>query len=185
MLKPLPIGASTFRKIIEGGSLYVDKTRYVNDLVQQPFGVFFLSRPRRFGKSVLISTLHELFLGNRDLFKGLWIDTETNYDWPTHAVIRLDFGTRYITSAEDLKQFLDYELGTIAEDHKVELRGYDNQSRFRDLIIQLGKERRVVILIDEYDKPILDNIDALDEAERILKVLKGFYGVIKASDAHR
>lgn len=184
MLKPLPIGTSTFRKIIEGGFLYVDKSRYIYELVQHPVGIYFLSRPRRFGKSLLISTLHELFQGQRQLFKGLWIDEQTDYKWPVHPVIRIDFGVKHVSSADELKQFLDYELQRIAREHSLELHGYDNQTRFQDLIRQLSHERGVVILVDEYDKPILDNIHDLDEAKQILTVLKGFYGVIKALDAH-
>ena len=74
MLKLLPIGIQSFRKLIEGGYLYVDKTRWIYELIRNPSGVYFLARPRRFGKSLLISTLEEIFRGNRPLFRGLWLD---------------------------------------------------------------------------------------------------------------
>ena len=78
MLKPLPIGVQSFRKLITGGYLYVDKTKWIYEMVKYPSGLYFLSRPRRFGKSLMVSTLEEIFLGNRDLFQGLWID-ESDY----------------------------------------------------------------------------------------------------------
>ncbi|MEM7132192.1 MAG: AAA family ATPase [Chloroflexota bacterium] len=183
MLKPLPIGNATFRDIIHGGYLYVDKTRYIHELVGHYKGVYFLSRPRRFGKSLMVSTLEEIFQGNRELFEGLWIYGETDYDWATHPVIRLDLGNNQVASAEELKRALDFGLQKIARIYELELLGFDYQSRFQDLIHQLSAKGRVVILIDEYDKPILDNIANWEEAEQIRKVLKGFYGVIKGMDA--
>lgn len=92
MPKPLPTTTASFRGIIEGNYRYIDKTKYIYDLVKNPKGAWFLSRPRRFGKSLLISTLEELFRGQRDLFHGLWID-QSDYDWTAYPVIRLDFVT--------------------------------------------------------------------------------------------
>ncbi len=86
MLKPLPAGHATFRDIIKGGFLYVDKTKWIYEMVRHPKGVYFLSRPRRFGKSLMVSTLEQIFLGNRTLFEGLWID-ESDYPWQKHPVI--------------------------------------------------------------------------------------------------
>lgn len=184
MLKPLPIGNATFRHIIEGGFLYIDKTRYIYELIRPYKGVYFLARPRRFGKSLMVSTLEEVFRGNKHLFKGLWIDENGDYDWPIHPVIRLDLGRKQITSAAELEKYLDFQIQLIAKDNNVDLLGYDAETHLQDLIRHLAKENRVVILIDEYDKPILDNITELDDAEEIRKVLKGFYGVIKAMDAY-
>lgn len=187
MLKPLPIGTAVFRDIIKGGYLYIDKTRHIYELVRNYKGVYFLSRPRRFGKSLMISTLSELFHGNRELFKGLWIDEQTDYGWTPYPVIRLDLGATQISSADDLQKFLDFEIERIAQANTIESRGYNPSTKFRELIRQLAagnQEQRVVILIDEYDKPLLDNLHDLDEAEEIRKVLKGFYGVIKAMDAY-
>ncbi|MEZ4620784.1 MAG: AAA family ATPase [Caldilineaceae bacterium] len=99
MLKPLPIGTAVFRDMIQGGYLYIDKTRYIYELVRMYKGVYFLSRPRRFGKSLMISTLSELFQGDRELFKGLWIGQQTDYDWTTYPVIRLNFADEPVQSA--------------------------------------------------------------------------------------
>ncbi|MCB0187885.1 MAG: ATP-binding protein [Caldilineaceae bacterium] len=187
MLKPLPIGTAVFRDMIQGGYLYIDKTRYIYELVRPYKGVYFLSRPRRFGKSLMISTLSELFQGNRELFKGLWIEQQTDYDWPQYPVIRLDLGATQVGSADELQKFLDFEIERIAQTNSVALRGFNPSTKLSDLIRQLAagnQDQRVVILIDEYDKPILDNLDDLDEAEEIRKVLKGFYGVIKAMDQY-
>jgi len=182
MLKPLPTTTSTFKDIIEGGFLYVDKTQYLYELVRYSKGVYFLARPRRFGKSLMISTLEQIFKGNKELFQGLWI-YESDYVWQTHPVIRFDFSRNTVNSAAKLEQLIDYYVEEIALEHGLTLRGFDYQSRFDNLIRQLGKETQVVILIDEYDKPIIDNIDQVAEAVRIREVLKAFYTVIKAMDA--
>jgi len=187
VLKPLPIGTAVFRDMIQGGYLYVDKTRYIYELVRMYKGVYFLSRPRRFGKSLMISTLSEIFQGNRELFKGLWIGQQTDYDWTTYPVIRLNFADEPVQSAASLTEVLTVYLHEIAAYHQVPLDEGPPARQFRELIRQLAErneEERVVILIDEYDKPILDNLDDLDKAEEIRKVLKGFYGVIKAMDPY-
>ncbi len=113
-LKPLPIGIQTFRDIIQGGCLYVDKTRWIYDLIRHPKGLYFLSRPRRFGKSLLISTLDEVFQGNRDLFMGLWL-YDSPYQWQPHPVIRIDFSLKSVKSAEELRQTISWYLGMQAQ----------------------------------------------------------------------
>jgi len=183
-IKLLPIGNATFRDVVRGDYLYVDKTRYIHKLVGHYKGVYFLSRPRRFGKSLMLSTLDEIFRGDRELFKGLWIYEQSDYDWTPHPVIRLDFSAGHIDSPEALEDFLNFDLQWIAETYAVELSGYDHQSRFQNLIRQLARKNKVVILIDEYDKPILDNLDNIEVADQIRRVLKSFYGVIKAMDSH-
>lgn len=183
MLKPVQASTYTFRTIIEGGYVYVDKTRYLYELVRQAAGIYFLARPRRFGKSLLISTLEALFKGEKDLFQGLWLST-SDYSWQTYPVIRLDFSRHAVKSAERLEQVIDYYIEEIALEHGLTLRGFDYQSRFENLIQQLGRTSKVVILIDEYDKPIIDNIENLAEAKRIREILKNFYTVIKAMDAY-
>lgn len=183
MLKPLPTTTQTFSKIIEGDYLYIDKTQYIYELIRPPTGVYFLARPRRFGKSLMVSTLEEIFKGNKELFQGLWL-YGSDYDWQSHPVIRFDFSRNTINSSAKLEHLIDYYVQEIALEHGLTLRGFDYQSHFDNLIRQLGKETKVVILIDEYDKPIIDNIDNLAEAIRIRDVLKAFYTVIKAMDAH-
>ncbi len=183
MLKPLPIGVQTFPDLIESGFLYVDKTRWIYELVKVSKGVYFLSRPRRFGKSLLLSTLKAIFDGRQELFEGLWI-AGSDYAWPVHPVIRIDFSLFRVEDAEEFKQKLAERLEEIAADQDVTLGAGDYQKKFRDLIRALADRGRVVILIDEYDKPIIDNIEHPEAAARIREVLKGFYTVIKGMDAY-
>ncbi len=182
-LKPLPIGIQTFRKIIQGGFLYVDKTRYLYELIRYPAGAYFLSRPRRFGKSLLISTLDEIFQGNRELFKGLWL-YNSPYQWRPHPVIRVDFSLKGVKSADELKRAIAWQLRLQAQRGQVALEEGDYLEQFMDLILKLSAHSQVVILVDEYDKPLLDNIENLEEVRRIRETLKDFYTVIKAMDAH-
>ena len=128
-LKPLPIGIQTFRKIIQGGFLYVDKTRYLYELIRYPAGVYFLSRPRRFGKSVLISTLDEIFQGNRELFQGLWL-YDSPYQWKPHPVVHVDFSLNQVRSAQELKDVLVWTLDQIAQQHGLTLKGDLYTQRF-------------------------------------------------------
>lgn len=183
MPKPVQASSYTFRDIIEGGFLYVDKTRTIYDLVRYSKGVYFLARPRRFGKSLLISTLAEIFQGNKELFRGLWL-YNSDYNWQTYPVVRIDFSRHAVKSAENLEQIIDYFIKEIAGQYGVTLNGFDYQSRFDNLIQQLGREHKVVILIDEYDKPLIDNLENLNAAKEIRETLKNFYTIIKASDQY-
>ena len=183
MPKPVQASTYTFRNLIEGGFLYIDKTRYLYNLVQPASGLYFLARPRRFGKSLLLSTLEEIFLGNRDLFADLWI-AQSDYNWQAYPVIRYDFSSNSVDSAANLERLLDYYTAKVAQSYGVTLRGFDYQSNFQELIEQVGQTQKVVILIDEYDKPLIDNLHNLAEAIKLREVLKKFYGVIKAMDRH-
>ena len=118
MLKPLPISTATFCDIINGGFLYIDKTNYLYDLVNEAKGAFFLSRPRRFGKSLFISTLEELFRGNRELFHGLWIG-DSDYEWPVHPVIRIDFSRHFIRNVDDLEMSIQTQLQRVGQRARV------------------------------------------------------------------
>ncbi len=182
-MKFLPIGTQTFRTIVQGDYLYVDKTKWIYELLNSPKGVYFLSRPRRFGKSLLISTLDEIFQGNRDLFKGLWL-YDSPYEWEQHPVIRIDFSAIPVRSAEELETSIKRVIRRIAEQYQVNINEGGYVDQFNDLIFELAQQNQVVILIDEYDKPILDNIEDTAKAERIRDVLKRFYGIIKSMDAH-
>ncbi|HNI99584.1 MAG TPA: AAA family ATPase, partial [Leptospiraceae bacterium] len=157
-MKPLPIGIQTFRKIIDGNYLYIDKTRHIYQMIKNPSGAYFLSRPRRFGKSLTLSTLEEIFLGNRELFRGLWI-YDSEYSWRKHPVIRFDFSKQKANEPEALIRFIISELNLIAEKYNLALTETDYYSQFQELIIKLGKTEKVVILIDEYDKPIIDHLE--------------------------
>lgn len=183
VLKPLPVGIQTFRDLIRGGYLYVDKTRLIYELIRYPKGVYFFARPRRFGKSLLISTLDAVFRGDKDLFDKLFL-ARSDYDWAEYPVIRIDFSRQSVRSAAQLEQVIEFFVKGIAESYDIALQGFDYQSYFDNLILQLARKNQVVILIDEYDKPIIDNITDVEEAARIRDVLKRFYSVIKAMDEH-
>lgn len=182
-LQPLPIGTHTFRKIIQGGYLYIDKTPLIYELLRHPVGAYFLARPRRFGKSLLISTLDEIFRGNRELFQGLWL-YDSPYAWTPYPVIRLDFGQNPVTSAVELERMLQTTLQRLARTAQLTLADGNCVAQFNDLIFQMAAHSPVVILVDEYDKPILDNLANLAEAQRIREALKRFYTVIKGMDPY-
>jgi len=181
MPKPLPTSTATFRDIIQGNKLYVDKTEYIYRLVQQK-GAWFLSRPRRFGKSLFLSTLDEVYRGNRELFRGLWID-HSDYNWEVHPVIRLDFNLYPSTTAAELKSNIKRYLAQVAAQYGIKLEDGPYYAQFGDLIFALSAERQVVVLIDEYDKPLINNLNDLAEAREIRDTLKGFYGVLKSLDS--
>ena len=183
MLKPLPIGIQTFKDIIEGGFLYVDKTKWIYELIRYPKGVYFLARPRRFGKSTLISTLKEIFEGNRELFQGLWL-YDSPYRWEAYPIIRLDFSLSQVENADELKRSIKRYISQVAQQYQVSIGEGEYHEQFAELISTLAAKNKVVILIDEYDKPIIDNIGNMKEAQRIREVLKGFYTVIKGMDAY-
>ncbi|MEZ4659019.1 MAG: AAA family ATPase [Caldilineaceae bacterium] len=182
MPKLLPTNISDFRKIREGDYLYIDKTEYLYELVRHPGGAWFLSRPRRFGKSLWISMLDELFHSNRALFQDLWIDS-SDYNWESHPVFRLDFNLYPSKSAAELEQNIKKHLATVAALHKVTLNDGPYYVQFADLIYALSAERQLVVLIDEYDKPLIDNLHNAAEAKAIRDVLKGFYGILKSLDS--
>ncbi|CBL45083.1 Conserved hypothetical protein [gamma proteobacterium HdN1] len=182
--KRLPIGIQTLREIREDNCYYVDKTPLALRLVQQG-KYFFLSRPRRFGKSLFLDTLKELFEGNEALFKGLY--AENHWDWSVkYPVIRISFGGASLASVEDLGRSLDEQLGTLEEGFGLPAEYPDARSRFRRLIIRLAERtaQRVVVLVDEYDKPILDRIEDREIALGMREALKDLYSVIKDNDAY-
>ncbi|MCP5513347.1 MAG: ATP-binding protein [Leptospiraceae bacterium] len=182
-MKPLPIGIQTFKDLIEGGYLYIDKTQWIYQLVKNSKGTYFLSRPRRFGKSLLLSTLEEIFLGNKELFKGLWIEN-ADFAWKKHPVVRLDFSKQKAKDTEALVRFIISELNTIAQKYNVHLEEKDYYSQFQELISKLSVQEKVVILIDEYDKPIIDHLENTEKAVEMREVMKGFFTILKGNDSH-
>ena len=181
-MEKLPLGLQDFGGLRRGGFLYVDKTE---DIFRLATGgkYYFLSRPRRFGKSLLVSTLSALFRGERALFEGLWV--EPHWDWQQrHPVIHLGFSSMGYREI-GLTRAIAARLEEIAAHHGLTLRAEGNTLRFRELIEQLSRAHgRVVVLIDEYDKPILDYLDDLPRARAHREELKSFYSVLKDADAH-
>ncbi|MEB3238557.1 MAG: ATP-binding protein [Candidatus Sericytochromatia bacterium] len=180
----LPIGIQTFRKMREEDHYYVDKTGMALELVASG-NCFFLSRPRRFGKSLFVDTLKELFEGNRELFRGL--SAEDRWDWSVrYPVIRISFGGAALWTPEKLAGVVEDELLAL----EALLPGYqphvEPDRRLRALIKALHAHtgQRVVVLVDEYDKPILDSLADSDLARRMRDLLRDFYGVLKDLDAH-
>ena len=181
-MKPITTSIFTFADLIDGGYVYVDKTARLYDLVRPYKGVYFLSRPRRFGKSLTISTLEAVFRGRRELFRGLAIDA-TDYDWKPYPVIRIDLGSKQAWDAAGLKHSLGLAVKQAAQRHGIDLATDEPHHLFESLVTTLGRSGKVVILIDEYDKPILGNIENPAVGE-ILRVLKAFYSVVKTCDEH-
>lgn len=179
-----PIGIQTFSEIITQGYVYVDKTEHVYNLAHSG-KYYFLSRPRRFGKSLLVSTLDAYFSGKKELFKGLAIE-KLEQDWETFPVIRLDLSGKDYSSTELFVRSMD-KVFTAAEDklgfqHEKE----DNPTfRFEEIIKKANEQsgKPVVILIDEYDKPVMDNIDNPGLLDYCRSALQSVYGVMKSNDA--
>lgn len=181
-MKKLPIGIQSFNKLISENYVYIDKTSYIHQLITSG-QYYFLSRPRRFGKSLLISTLEAIFLGQKYLFKDLAIEN-LEYTWTTHPVIRLDMGGMNYTEKGNLEAHLRDQLETTAERYGVPLKAGEIENQFKNLILSLFEKGQVVVLIDEYDKPILDAVDNLELALHNRDRLKGFYGVLKPADPY-
>ena len=183
MKRKLPIGIQTFREIREDNCYYVDKTPYIRRLLDEGKH-YFLSRPRRFGKSLFVDTLKELFEGNEPLFRGL--DVHDRWDWSVrHPVIRLDFSRGHFQDPEGLRTSLTVQLERLEERAGVGS-AYDTApERFGSLIEKLHERtgKRVVVLIDEYDKPILDALDEPDVARANRDYLRGLYSTLKFNDA--
>ena len=181
-MKALPLGIQNFRKIIDGGYVYVDKTQFVYNLLNDS-SYYFLSRPRRFGKSLLLDTIAEAFSGDKELFKGLWM-YESDYAFEKHPVIRLDMSNVANGTPEILMRSLLSRLRRIADDETLNISEDLPSDMFQHLIEALYKKynQRVVVLIDEYDKPILDQLTKLETAEANREVLRGFYGILKSMD---
>lgn len=183
-MKKLPLGIQSFRKIIEGDYVYVDKTRYVYELINTA-SYYFLSRPRRFGKSLLLDTVGEAFSGDKELFKGLYL-YDTDYSFTQHPVLRLDMSNISNETPDILKNSLANALQKRVSDEGLSITTEIPSDIFKNLIEALHKkyQHRVVVLIDEYDKPILDHLTNIEIAEANRQVLRGFYGILKSMDPH-
>ncbi|MEZ4683307.1 MAG: AAA family ATPase [Caldilineaceae bacterium] len=176
-MQRLPIGVQSFRNLREENNLYVDKTRQIYDLLHT--GKFvFLSRPRRFGKSLLTTTLQELFRGDKALFAGLWI--EDQIDWQPRPVILINFNDlNYLEFP--LATALDEYMDRLALDHGVELTAPDYKTKFQELIARLSQQAKVVLLVDEYDKAITDLLENEEKVQEHVATLKNFYSVLKST----
>lgn len=182
--RKLPIGIQTFEDIRREGFLYVDKTALIYRLVTMG-KPYFLSRPRRFGKSLLISTLEAYFNGQRELFDGLAI-AELEQEWNKYPVLHLDLNAKKYDVPEDLQAMLNYHLEKWEALYGAEKQGCSPEERFA-FIIERAYERtgrQVVVLVDEYDKPLLQALKNEPLLDEYRKTLKAFYGVLKSSDRY-
>ena len=190
-----PIGIQSFEQIREDGYVYIDKTSLVYDLVQNG-KIYFLSRPRRFGKSLLVSTLENYFLGRKELFEGLAIDS-LEKEWAAYPVFHLDFNGANFTAPQSLTQTLETFVARGEEAYGKDRLAITLGDRFASVLEKAHTKtgRRAVVLIDEYDKPLLDvmntgiaspvvagEIRTLEDYNR--EMLKGFYSVFKLADRH-
>lgn len=184
MRKDISTSISTFKNIRKADFLYVDKTEYIYEMVRKPFGQYFFSRPRRFGKSLTVSTLEAIFSGDRDAFDGLYI-AKSDYDWEVYPTIHIDFGRSDSSTKTSLEKWLNYELRQIAGEYDVAITGSTPALLFGDLIKSLYAKysKGVVILIDEYDKPITNNIEDGKQLKNIRILMEAFYQIIKGYEA--
>ena len=184
-LKRLPVGIQTFQKLVEQDCLYVDKTEYIYKLTKYS-NYIFLSRPRRFGKSLLVSTIQSYFEGRRELFKGLYIDS-VEKEWTAYPVLRFDMSTAKHSGPEELKQELGSKLS------KYELvygKGLPDETNLNLRLLGLIERahaqtgRKVVVLIDEYDAPLLDVAHRRDQLDELRDIMRNFYSPLKYCDPH-
>ena len=184
-LKECPIGIQDFEKIIKNDFLYVDKTRQVYEMTHKGSQYVFLSRPRRFGKSLLASTLHYYFDGRRELFKGLAIE-QLEKDWVKHPVLHFDMSLGKHMDKDQLGRFLGKRLEEHEKIYGITNPAVDNNDRLTQLIItayeQTGKQ--VVVLIDEYDAPLLDIVHEEKNLPVLRNVMRNFYSPLKGCDKY-
>ncbi len=187
-MKKLPISLQNFEELIAKDCVYVDKTRLVYKMATEG-KFYFLSRPRRFGKSLLVSTLKRLFEGRKDLFQGLWIEN-AEWDWKPHPVLYLDFSEITNETPEKLKEGIWLTLAKIAEEHGLRPSSKLLPETFKELIVSLSRKagEKVVVLFDEYDKPLITHLGKgeaeLEIAKQNREALRNFFGVLKGGNVN-
>jgi len=183
-MKKLPVSHQTFSEIIGENYLYVDKTRDIYNMLNSSGKYFFISRPRRFGKSLTVSTLKEIFSGNKELFKGLYIYDKI--EWNKYPVIYIDFmAVVYSGNEKTFRKSIIKKLISMGEIYDVKLKNIVNlKEGFEELIKRLSEINKVVVLIDEYDKPIIDYVTDINKASKNREVLREFYSVLKSCDRY-
>lgn len=182
-MKKLPIGIQTFSELIENDYVYVDKTRLIYHLISTG-KYYFFARPRRFGKSLLVSTLANIFSGNKSLFAAFAINA-LPYDWKQYPVIKISLSDMPCTTPQELIRGLKLFLQNIAQQHQINVDiELSPGEMLQKIVVALSQKEHVVILVDEYDYPILKHIHNMAVAEEMREVLKNFYIVIKGLDQY-
>lgn len=177
-MKKLPIGIQSIRELLMEDHVYVDKTAYAKDLIENGKH-YFLCCPRRFGKSLFLDTLSEISKGDKELFKECKIYL-SDYSWQKYPVIHFDFSRIAIRDSSELKGSLKRRLQNIARENELSVAGHTIQSGLESLIMGLGKKKnRVVILVDEYNKPIIDILSNRNIAEGNREVLRSFFTTLR------
>lgn len=179
-----PVGIETFSEIIEGGYAYVDKSEVIYRL-SEAGKYFFLSRPRRFGKSLMLSTLEAYFEGRKELFEGLWLGQAEGIDWTPRPVLRLNFVTARAT-VNGLNSVIEYHLQKWEQKYDVKKIGVDFGERFLNVITAAAETsgQQVAILIDEYDKVLVSTLHDQELHEEMKSILKPVFGVLKGADRY-
>ncbi len=177
-MKRLPTGRQNFKEIIEKNLIYVDKTHQIYELILEG-SLYFLSRPRRFGKSLLISTLEHIFSGQKELFQNLAIGQKTEYNFEPYPILQFNFAS-YGHRVENLEEHLSYTIGKYAQKYDVQISTISLSLQFQSLVEQIAqKGKPVVILIDEYDKPLVDFLTEKTKAKINQEVLRDFFSPLK------
>lgn len=178
-MKNILVENGSFEALIQGGYLYVDKTKYLYELLRNTGRYYFLSRPRRFGKSLTLSTFEAIFKAKRELFNGLYIDS-TDYDWKEYPIIRIDFSKCARGTSDGVADWINKQTVAIATQYGIQLDKADGFDINLDSLISCLAERdKVVVLIDEYDCILTNNINS-EKIEELRAALKGFYAILKA-----
>jgi hypothetical protein len=181
-MKNLPLGRQDFEAIINEGLLYVDKTRQVAELVDKG-RLYFLSRPRRFGKSLLVSLLTQLFSGKKELFKDLYIGKQADRDWTAYPILHFNFAA-FGHRVENLEAELRFQLQQYAQQFGVAVSDISLSTQFSSLVTAIAQQHKpVVLLIDEYDKPLIDFLTEMEQAKKNQDVLKSFFSPLKNLEA--
>ena len=183
-LKRLPVGIQTFSEVIDLDCLYIDKTEYIWNMIHLSKYIF-LSRPRRFGKSLLVSTLQAYFEGRKDLFKGLFIES-VEKEWTEYPVLRFDMSLGKHMEKAQLKRYLGMRLAEYEDRYGITHPAADNNDRLTALIQAAYRQtgKKVVVLIDEYDAPLLDVVHEGKSLPVLRNVMRNFYSPLKASDPY-
>ena len=180
-----PLGIQTFSEIIEGNYVYIDKTEYVYKMTHGDSRYVFLSRPRRFGKSLLTSTLHSYFEGRKDLFKGLAIE-KLEKDWTQYPVLHFDMSMSKHFDKDNLEEYLSDQLSPYEEQYAIVQKVSGSSLRLKNLIRHIFNKtgRKVVILVDEYDAPLLDVVHEEEHLNELRNIMRNFYSPLKACDSY-
>ena len=180
-IRRYPIGIQTFQNIIEGNYIYVDKTKYIADFRKRGMKYVFLSRPRRFGKSLFASTLHAYFEGRKELFEGLAV-SEYEKEWVRHPVLHFDMSTAKHMDKKGLLSELNLKLRQYEKIYGRE-EGAENPNQRLEFMVKRAYEttgQKVVLIIDEYDAPLLDVVHEKDNLHELRLVMQNFYSPIKS-----